>query len=362
MIPVANTSVSEEDARAVYETVKSGWLSKGKKAEEFEKNFSAYTGAKNSITASNGTTALHAVLAALGIKSGDEVLVPSLTFISTANAVLYQNAKPVLVECDPDTFNANAGHFEKKISEKTKAIICVDMNGLPVDYGGILDLGEKYSIPVVADSAESLGSTYKNKKIGSIAPVHVFSFYPNKNITTGEGGMITTSDDKLAEKIRVLINQGQRGRYNHEELGFNYRMNDIQASLGVSQLKRIDKIVFEKQKIADNYFKMFGGKKNVKTPFIPDYATQHAWYLYTLTVDPKKRDKIVHGLEKEGIETRLSFPPIHMQKYYSRQFGYKDRDMPVSANIWRSLINIPIWVGLKKEQQELIVEKIIRLA
>ncbi|MEK6941859.1 MAG: DegT/DnrJ/EryC1/StrS family aminotransferase [archaeon] len=362
MIPVANTFVSEEDARAVYETVKSGWLSKGKRVAEFEENFSTYTGEKNSITANNGTTALHAVLAALGIKSKDEVLVPTLTFISSANAVLYQNAKPVLVECDPKTFNANAGHFEKKISKKTRAIICVDMNGLPADYGPILELGEKYSIPVIADSAESLGSTYKNKKIGSIAPVHVFSFYPNKNITTGEGGMITTCDDELAEKIRVLINQGQRGRYNHEELGYNYRMNDIQASLGVSQLKQIDKIVSEKQKIADNYFEMFQGKKNVFTPFIPDYATQHAWYMYTLTVDPKKRDKIVQGLAKEGIETRQSFPPIHMQKYYVRQFGYKESDLPVSAKTWRSLINIPIWVGLKKEQQEFIVEKIVGLA
>lgn len=360
MIPVANVYTDEKDAKAVYDVIKSGWLSKGPVVEKFEKEFKKSVGSKNAICVNSGTSALHAVLAALNIGKDDEVILPSLTFISTANAVLYQNATPVLVECDPRTYNITPEEIEKNITKKTKAVITVDMNGMPVDYNAIMDTCESHSLHLIADSAESLGSTYKNKKVGGIAPIHCFSFFPNKNITTGEGGMITTNDTELAEKIRIIINQGQDYRYHHVVLGYNYRMTDIQAALGITQLKRLSWILKEKEKIARNYNKAFESAKNIKPPFVPDYVTKHAWYMYAIRVGGN-RDKIVEQLKRKGIETRLSFPPIHVQPLYKKLFNYTNDSLPVTYNAWSRLIDIPIWAGMRNEQQEHVINTLLDL-
>jgi len=361
MIPVANTNLTEEEAKAAYDVVKSGWLSMGKRVNEFENDFKKYVNAKNAIAVNSGTAALHASLVAVGIKPGDEVIIPSLTFISTANIVLYEKAKPILIECDPKTYNITAEEIEKHITEKTKAIIPVDMNGMPVDYDPILEVAEKHSLPMVFDSAESLGAEYKNKKVGNIAPIHCFSFYPNKNITTGEGGIITTNDDELTEKIRIIINQGQKGRYHHVVLGYNYRMTEIEAAIGKFQLKKIDWILEEKEKIADNYNQAFKNFANVDIPFVPDYVTRHAWYMYPISVKKENRDFIVDKLKEAGIETRLSFPPIHIQPTYKKLFGFKESSLPVTYDTWSKLIDIPIWAGLDKEKQNYIISTIKNL-
>ncbi len=356
-IPVANTFIGEEEAKAAYEAVKSGWISfLGPKVKEFEKEFAREVGAKHAVAVCNGTAALHVSLAALGVKEGGEVIVPSLTFISTANAVLYQNAIPVLAECDPRTYNITAEEIEKRITKKTRAIIPVDMNGMPVDYDSILSISKKHNIPVIADSAESLGALYKNRKIGSIAPVHIFSFFPNKNITTGEGGMITTNDDGLAGKMRIILNQGQDYRYHHIALGYNYRMTNIQAAVGVEQLKRLKFILNEKEKIAQKYNEALRDCKNIKTPYVPEYVKQHAWYMYTISVE-NDRDEIVKKLEEANIQTRLSFPPIHTQPFYKEKFNYSDNSLPISFSAWKKLINIPIWAGLG-EKQDYVINKL----
>jgi perosamine synthetase len=355
MIPVANAYLGEEEAKAVYNVVKSGWVSKGKKVTEFEEAFKKKTNAKHAIAINSATSGLHVALNAIGIKPGDEVIVPSLTFISTANAVLYMNATPVLAECNPKTYNITVEEIEKRITKKTKAIIPVDMNGMPVDYDAIFELAKKKSIKVISDSAESLGATYKNKKVGSIADVHVFSFFPNKTITVGEGGMITTSDDKLAAKMRILLNQGQDSRYHHVELGYNYRMVDIQASIGIEQLKKMDYIIKEKSRLAALYTKAFSNAKNIKSPYIPDYVTQHSWYLYVVSVKGN-RDEIVKKLTEKGIETRLSFPPIHTQPYYQKKFGYNNESLPITFQSWSQLINIPLWVGMDEETQNYVIK------
>lgn len=356
-IPVANTFIGEEEAKAAYDVIKSGWISSGEKVKEFESLFAEEVGARYAIAVNNGTAALHVALAALGVGEGDEVIVPSLTFISTANAVLYQNAAPVLAECDPQTYNITAAEIEKRITPKTKAIIPVDMNGMPVDYDSILKVAEKYGLFVIADSAESLGANYKNKKVGSIAPVHIFSFFPNKNLTTGEGGMITTNDELLAKKMRIILNQGQEGRYNHTILGYNYRMNNFTAAIGIEQLKKLDFVLKEKEKIAKRYNSAFMNSKKIDLPFIPEYVVRHAWYMYTISVDEKKRDEIVAKLKENNIETRLSFPPIHAQQFYQKKFGYDYDSFPVSYLAWKKLINIPIWAGLG-EKQERVIKKI----
>ena len=362
LIPVANVTTSIEDAQAVYDVVKSGWVSKGKKVDEFEAKFAAEVGAKEALAVNNGTSALHVVLAALGIGPGDEVILPSLTFISTANSVLYQGATPVLVECDPDTFNVTAEIIEQAITPNTKAIMPVDMNGMPVDYEEILALGAKYGIPVIADSAESLGAIYKGTKVGGIADIQCFSFFPNKAITTGEGGMITTSDVELAEKMRKILNQGQDGRYNHVVLGYNYRMCDINAALGIVQLSRLESFMQEKEKIVAQYTELLTGHDKIKQPFIPSYVDRHSWYMYAIQIEEDIRDQVVDKLAAVNIQTRLSFPPIHIQKYYVDRFGYDPEDLPICYHTWKRLINIPIWPGLNKQQIEYVAEKVIEFA
>ena len=360
-IPVANVCIDQDEVKAVCKVLKSGWLSMGPAVEEFEDKFRKTVGARNAIAVNNGTAALHLALIALGIKQGDEVIIPSLTFISTANVVLYQKAKPVLAECDPRTYNITPEEIEKRITKKTRAIIPVDMNGMPFDYDAVLSVAKKHSISVIADSAESLGALYKDRKVGSIAPIHCFSFFPNKNITTGEGGMVTTEDDRLAKRMRVIRNQGQKSRYNHIELGYNYRMTELQAAFGTAQLKKLRTLLEEKQRIADRYTQLLKQCNLVRTPFVPGYVTRHAWYMYAISVQARLRDKIVGMLSEKGIETRLSFPPVHVQPYYRKLFGYKEGSLPITYGAWRSLIDIPIWPGLSGIKQKYIINNLIRI-
>ncbi len=359
-IPVANVTTGEEDARAVYDVVKSGWISKGKKVDKFEEMFAKRVGAKHALAVNSGTAALHVVLAALDIGPSDEVIVPSLTFISSANAVIYQGATPVLVENDPATYNVTPEIIEAAITPRTKAIMPVDMNGMPVDYDAILAVGEKHGIPVIADSAESLGAIYKGRAVGSVAPIQCFSFFPNKAITTGEGGMITTSDDDLAEKMRKILNQGQDGRYNHVMLGYNYRMCDINAALGAVQLTRLDWFIKEKNRITSKYDELLKNINGIATPEIPEYVTQHSWYMYAVQVDEEIRDAVVEKLAEANIQTRLSFPPIHIQPYYAEKYGYSPEDLPVSYHTWKRLINIPVWPGLPDDKIEYVAENLIK--
>ena len=358
-VSLANPFIGEEEAKAVYEVVRSGWVSMGEKVKEFENNFADYVGAKHAVATNNGTTALHLAVISAGIREGDEVLIPDITFISTANVVLYERAVPVLVECDPKTYNISLEDAEKRISSKTKAIISVDMNGLPIDYDVVLAFAERHGLKIIADSAESLGAVYKGRKVGSIAPIHIFSFFPNKNITTGEGGMITTNDDEKNVLLRQLRNQGQDYRYHHIHLGYNYRMNDVPAAIGIEQLKRVEFILSEKEKIVERYNDAFRDGPDIFPPFVPNYADQHSWYMYAVSLrDGLDRDKIVSELKVRGIDTRLSFPPIHIQPYYQKKFGYKNNSLPVSFKAWKQLIDLPIWVGLTVDDQNYVIENL----
>lgn len=356
-VALANPYIGEEEAKSAYEIIKSGWVSRGPKVKEFESAFSDYVGADYAVSAVNGTAALHLALIAAGVKSADEVLIPDITFISTANVVLYQNATPILVECDPKTYNIDLADAEKKITKKTKVIMPVDMNGLPVDYDKINVFAEQHGLKVIADSAEALGASYKGSKIGTQAPVHIYSFFPNKNITTGEGGMVVTHDKKMAIYMEQLSNQGQDYRYHHIHLGYNYRMTNVTAAIGIEQLKKINYIISEKNKIANRYTLAFKDDRLISTPFIPDYVDQPSWYMYTISLDKSiDRDKVVSMLSAKGIDTRLSFPPIHTQPYYQEQLGYTDQSCPISYQAWKCLINIPIWPGLPVEDQVYVIE------
>ena len=354
-IPVANVSLGEEEAIAVANVVKSGRLSMGPKVADFEKDFCTYTGAQHAIALNNGTAALHVALAALNLKPEDEVILPSLTFISTAYAVMYLGATPVLCECDPLTYNVTVDNLQECLTNKTRAIIPVEMNGMPINYDDILNFAEDNNLKVVIDSAESLGSSYKNNKIGSIAPVHMFSFFPNKIITTGEGGMITTNSDSLAKEMRILLNQGQDYRYNHIRLGYNYRMTELQAAIGIQQLQRIEYRIQEKNRIAEFYNNAFCKMDGISIPYVPDYITQHSWYMYSVRVDPFIRDAVVKHLENEGIETRLSFPPVHTQPFIQKTLGYTADLLPHTNQAWNSKIDIPAWPGIIETDLDKVV-------
>ena len=357
-IPVANVSLGEEEAIAVAEVVRSGRLSMGPKVAEFEEAFRAYTGAKHAIAVNNGTSALHVALAALDLKPGDEVILPSLTFISTANTVLYQGAIPVLCECDPLTYNVTVEHLQACLTERTRAIIPVEMNGMAIDYETILSFADENELRVVVDSAESLGGAYKQRLVGSIAPVHMFSFFPNKIITTGEGGMITTDNEELAREMRVLLNQGQDYRYHHIRLGYNYRMTELQAAIGIEQLKRIEYRLEEKNRIAEFYRNAFAETDGIDTPTVPDYVTQHSWYMYSVRVDAQIRDAVVKQLEERSIETRLSFPPVHTQPFIQQTLGYKSEQLPLTNQAWNSKIDIPAWPGMTETMMSTVVESL----
>lgn len=355
-VALANPYIGEEEAKAAYDIIQDGWISMGQKVFDFEKMFAKYVGAKHAIAMNNGTSALHLAIIASGIKDGDEVLVPDITFISTSNAVLFERATPVIVECNPLTYNINLEDAQKRVTEKTKAIIPVDMNGMPVDYDAILEFANKNSIKVIADSAESLGAVYKSQRTGSLAPTNIFSFFPNKNITTGEGGMLTTDEDGLAEHVRQLRNQGQDFRYHHIFLGYNYRMNNIAAAIGIEQLKKVDQIIEEKQRIAECYNQAFQNDELISPPYVPEYVDQHSWYMYAISLkEGIDRRLVVNELKAAGIDTRLSFPPIHTQPYYQERFGYTDNAYPISLKAWRQKIDLPIWCGLTEEDQNYVI-------
>jgi perosamine synthetase len=360
-IPVAQPVLGDYEIAELTDVIRSGRISSGAKVAAFENAVADYTGANHAIAVSTGTAALHVTLAALGVGAGDEVLVPDLTFISTAFVVLYQGATPVLCECDPSTYNVTAEILESRLTDRTRAMIPVEMNGIPLDYAEILPMAERAGVPMIIDSAESFGSEFAGQAIGNQALAHTWSFFPNKTVTTGEGGMVTTSDSSLASDIRSLLNQGQDGRYNHVALGFNYRMTEMQAAIGIAQMKRLPWILEEKERIAVAYDEAILGIPGLEPAPRPDYATQQSWFMYSVTCETRAiRDAMAGQMEEEGIETRTGFPPIHSQPYFREHFGYGEFDFPVTMATWERKLDIPCWAGMPEDTQSRVIDSMKR--
>mgnify|MGYP001258876996 CR=1 FL=1 len=358
-IPIAQPLIGEDEARSVYKTINSGWISMGKKVEEFEKLCCEYLDVKHSIAMNNGTSTLSALLTALEIKKDDEVILPNLTYISSANVVEYHSAKPVLVDNDPETFNVTANNIMEKITDKTKLVMSVDLKGQPVDFDSIIETCNRKKIPFISDSAESFGAIYKSKKVGSQALAHSFSFFANKNLTTGEGGLVTTNSDDLAKKLRIIRNQGQEGRYHHTHLGNNFRMTDITATIGIEQLKKIDKILDIKKNIAEKYNKKFINKKSIKIPKVPNYSSQPTWYMYSITVSQKIRNELIIHLKNKSIDSRLSFPPISTQPYYAKKYNFNNNELINSIYNYNTFLDIPVSVLMDDDDQNRVISEII---
>lgn len=353
MIPIADPYLGEEELKNVIEAVKSGWISsKGKFITEFEEKFAEYCGCKHGITTSSGTTALHLALKALGIKKGDEVIVPTLSFIATANAVTYCDAKPVFVDSHPVYWCIDPEKIEEKITENTKAIIPVHLFGHPCDMDAIIDLVRDscYDLYVVEDAAEAHGAEYKGKKVGSFGDISCFSFFANKIITTGEGGMCLTDNEELAERMRVLRDHGMNPhkKYWHDVVGFNYRMTNMQAAIGVAQLEKIEKIIQIKRRNANIYNLLLKDVNGIDLPIEEKWAINVYW-MYSVLIDHRiSRDDLMKKLEEKGIDSRPFFYPIHTMP------PYRNGVFPIAEVLSKIGMSLPSSANLKIEEIESI--------
>jgi perosamine synthetase len=344
-IPVAQPEIGDEELANVISALKSGWVSsKGPFIEEFEKNFANYIGTKYGVTASNGTAALHLALAALGIKKGDKVLVPSLDFISVANVVTYVGAEPVFVDSHPDYWCMDPSKI--KIDKQTKAIIAVHLYGHPCDMDKIMSIAKEYELHVIEDCAEAHGAEYKGRKTGTFGIINCFSFYGNKIITTGEGGMCLTNNEELAQRMQILRDHGMnpKKRYWHDVIGFNYRMTNLQAAIGVAQLKKIDALIDKKRRIATVYNKLLKDMPNVTLPPEMPWA-KNVYWLYSVLVNATLRDKIIEYLEQQGIESRPFFYPSHLMPPHKAVLS-----LPISEELSAKGLNLPSGTMLSENQ------------
>ena len=354
MIPIAEPSLCEEELNNVIEAVKSGWISsKGGFISQFEENFARYCGSKYGIATSSGTTALHVALVALGIGKGDEVIVPTLTFVATANAVTYTGAKPVFVDSHPDYWCIDPDEAEKRITKKTRAIIPVHLYGHPCDMDAIRSIAQAYKLFIIEDAAEAHGAEYRGQRVGVFSDIACFSFFGNKVITTGEGGMCVTNSDELGQKLRILRDHGQSpGRsYWYEVIGFNYRMTNLQAAVGVAQMDRIGELISRRKQLARWYDEALRDPAEqglVKLPPQMPWAEPICW-MYSILIEDKfgtQRDEIIQGLSEKGIETRPLFYPLHTIPPYRSSERF-----PVAEELSRKGLSLPS--GAKMGEKEI---------
>lgn len=360
---IARPYIDDEDIKGVVRVLKSGWLSLGPKYLQFEENLAKYVGTKYALAVSNGTVALHLGVKALGLKAGDEVITSPYSFISSSNCLLYEGVKPVFADIEEVTFNIDPSKIEKLITKNTKAILPVHIFGQSADMDSILKIAKKYKLKILEDSCESLGAVYKGKMVGTTGDIGTFAFYPNKQMTTGEGGMIVTNSKRIYELCDSMRNQGRgksRDWLRHVRLGYNYRMDEMSASLGITQLKKITWLITQKTKIASWYNKAL---KNVPGILVPTIGSNrfHSHFVYVIRVKNRKRNKLLDELNKIGIQTKPYLPVIHLQPFMRNQFGYKAGDYPVAEKISSETLALPFYIGLTPDDIEYIVGKVEKI-
>ena len=356
MIPISKPLLGNEEEALVLEVLRSGKLVQGQKVEKLEKKFAEFIGTKYAIATNSGTSALHTALLACGIGKNDEVITTPFTFIASANSIVFCNAKAVFADIDENTFNIDANQIESKITKKTKAIMPVHLYGNPCDMKSIQEITSKHNLVIVEDACQAHGAEFDGKKVGSFG-TGCFSFYPSKNMTTGEGGMITTNDAEIAEKCRLLRNQGQKVRYYHEIMGYNYRMTDIAAAIGIAQIKKLEN--FNKRRIENAQYltKKLSKLRWLVTPRANERC-KHVFNQYTIRITGKKREDVTKILEQKGIQTSIYYPvPVTMQKTYAELKA----EMPLSNRIAREVLSLPVHPSLSKEELDHIIESLENL-
>jgi perosamine synthetase len=367
-IPITKPFIGDEEIRAVSEVIKSGWITQGPKIKEFEDLMGNYL-KSNCVAVNSCTTALDLALKNIDLKPGDEVIVPSLSFIASANCILYNNAIPRFVESDPRTFNIDADEIEPLINEKTKAIVPVHQVGLPADLDRIYSLAKKHNLHVVEDAACALGSQYKGKLIGSFGEISCFSLHPRKVITTGEGGLIVTKDNKIADRMRCLRSHGATlsdlDRHKstevvfeeYEELGYNYRITDMQAAMGIEQFKKLEYILKKRKELAEIYNEELGKIDGIYIQSIPSYATpNHQTYAVRIKKNSAElRNRIMNKMLEKGIATRR-MQAVHLEKYYIRRFGKISLPKTEEAN--HTMIILPFYPSMSDDEQRYVIQNL----
>lgn len=365
-IPLARPDITEWEIEAVVNVLRSPYLSLGPKLGEFEQGLAEFAGVKYAVAVNSGTSALHLIIKALGIGEGDEVITTPFSFVASANCILFERAIPTFVDINSQTWNIDANLIEERITEKTKGILAVDVFGLPAEWDRLREIAEKHNLRLIEDAAESLGAEYKGRKTGSFGDGAVFAFYPNKQITTGEGGAALTNDKEMAQLCRSLRNQGRSngGEWlEHERLGYNYRLSDISCALGIAQLERVDELLSKRERVAQLYNERLKEIEEIAIPHISPNVTK-SWFVYVIKLhdgfNHEDRDKILKDLRGKGIECSNYFGPIHLQPFYRKMFGYQEGNFPVTEQIAARTIALPFYGNLAEKEVDYVCDNLRR--
>ena len=370
-LPYGHHTIDEEDIAAVVEVLRSEWITQGPKVEEFERAVADYCGARYGVAFSSGTAALHAACAAAGLGPGHEAITTPLTFVATANSVVYCGARPVFADIQDDTLNIDPEEIQKRITARTRGIVPVDFAGLPADLDAIVSLAKKHNLTVIEDASHALGAEYKNGKIGSISHMTVFSFHPVKHVTTGEGGMVLTSDRSLAERLTRLrhhcihyCDPQKPWQYEISGLGFNYRLSDIHCALGIRQFQKLDAQLTRRHELSQRYRQAFCQLDGISLlPIRPD--GRHAWHLFVVLLNPDKltvnRDVVLEALRAENIGATVHYPPVHLHAFYRKAFGYSEGTCPVAEAIWPRMMTLPLFSGMTDEDANDVIKAVIKV-
>lgn len=366
MIPYGKQTIDQDDIQAVVDVLQSDFLTTGPKITEFEQTVADYVGAKYAVAISNGTSALHAACFAAGIGPGDEVITTPLTFAASANCVLYCGGTPVFADVDPKTYNIDPEDIQRKITDRTKAIIAVHLAGQPCDMDAIHSIAREHGLIVIEDGAHALGSVYKGKKVGSMSDMTTFSFHPVKPITTGEGGMIVTDNEDFYKKMILFRSHGITRDdsmmtrndgpwfYQQFDLGYNYRITDIQCALGCSQMKKLDRFLARRKEIVAHYNEAFADCDNIITPYqLSD--TESGWHLYIVQVKNCDRRQVFEKMREKGIGVNVHYIPVYMHPYY-QEHGYENVHCANAEEIYSHIISLPLYPGLTSEQQDYVID------
>jgi len=363
-IPLSRADITEEEIEAVSSVLRSPYLSLGPKLAEFENSFASYIGRKRAVAVNSGTSGLFLAMKALGIGQGDEVITTSFTFISSATTIMMTGACPVFVDIDLDNLNIDPAKIESKITEKTKAILPVEVFGSPAGFEKVCEIAQRHGLVIVEDSCEALGSALNGRKAGTFGTVSVFGFYPNKQITTGEGGMILTDDGKVADLCVSLRNQGRakKGSWlGHERLGYNFRLSDIACALGLVQLSRLEEIKARRKQVAKWYQRFLGGDERLILPAEAP-GCELSWFVFVVRLSDsftfEQRNNLVEAMREKGIQVSNYFSPVHLQPFMVEQFGYKAGDLPITESVSKRTIALPFFNNLTEEQVAIVCKQL----
>jgi perosamine synthetase len=370
VLPFHKADIGDEEVAEVVDVLRSGWLTTGPKVKEFEQEFAAMVGAQHAVAVNSCTAALHLALEASGLREGDEVLVPTMTFAATAEVVAYFKAKPVLIDCVQDTLNLDPDRIEEAITDKTKAIIPAHFAGHPCEMEQIQSIARTHGLRVIEDAAHALPARYQGKMVGGIADFTCFSFYATKNITTGEGGMVTTDDPEWAARVRMMSLHGlsrdawnrysAKGSWYYEILspGFKYNLTDIAAALGLAQLKKCDRFWKARERYAALYHEGFRELPEIICPQAASHV-QHAWHLYVIQLNLDRlrisRNEFIQRLQQAGIGCSVHFIPLHLHPYYRDKWGYRPHDLPVSSMVYQRIVSLPLYSKMTDADIERVI-------